>query len=140
MATAERIDIYARVTSRIVEQLEQGTRPWMQPWNAKHAAGRISRPLRHNAQPYNGINVLMLWASAEMQGFVSPYWLTFRQAQELNAHVKKGEKGSPVVYANSFKKTETGNDGQDVEREIPYLKQYTVFCADQIEGLSQVAA
>jgi antirestriction protein ArdC len=135
MATASRVDIYARVTSRIVEQLEQGARSWMQPWNATHAAGRITRPLRFNAQPYSGINILMLWASAEEQGFISPYWMTFRQAQELNAHVKKGEKGSPVVYANSFKKTETDDAGQEVEHEIPYLKQYTVFCADQIEGL-----
>ena len=68
MATAttstksERVDIYTRVTSRIIEQLEQGIRPWMKPWNAEHAAGRITRPLRSNFEPYNGINILMLWA------------------------------------------------------------------------------
>jgi N-terminal domain of anti-restriction factor ArdC len=64
MATASistpRVDIYTRVTNRIVEQLEQGIRPWMQPWNAEHAAGRITRPLRHNGEPYKGSNILPL--------------------------------------------------------------------------------
>jgi N-terminal domain of anti-restriction factor ArdC len=67
-SSAPRVDIYTRVTNRIVEQLEQGIRPWMQPWNAEHAAGRITRPLRHNGEPYKGINILQLWASAEIAG------------------------------------------------------------------------
>ena len=64
-----RIDVYSRVTNRIIEQLEQGVRPWMKPWNAEHAAGRITRPLRFNGLPYSGINILMLWAAAEENGF-----------------------------------------------------------------------
>lgn len=130
-----RSDIYTRVTDRIVTQLEQGIRPWMKPWSADHAAGRINRPLRSNFQPYNGINILMLWASAEDQGFVSPLWLTFNQCKELGGHVKKGERGSPVVYASTFKKEEEGEHGEAVERDIPFLKQYTVFNAEQCEGL-----
>jgi antirestriction protein ArdC len=130
-----RVDIYTRVTEKIVADLEQGVRPWLKPWNASHAAGRISRPLRFNGVPYQGINILMLWASAEEAGFECPYWLTFQQAKELGGFVRKGEQGAPVVYANSFKKTETTDEGQEVEAEIPYLKQYTVFNATQVEGL-----
>ncbi|MBL9082244.1 MAG: DUF1738 domain-containing protein [Planctomycetales bacterium] len=133
--TAARVDIYTRVTNRIVEALEAGHRPWLKPWNAEHAAGRITRPLRHNGQPYSGINIICLWMEAESRGFVSPYWLTYKQAQELGGHVKKGEHGAPVVYANTFKKTETADNGDEVERDIPFLKQYTVFAADQVEGL-----
>jgi antirestriction protein ArdC len=132
-----RIDVYTRVTSGIIEQLEAGVRPWLKPWNAEYAAGRITRPLRHNRQKYNGINILMLWASAELQGYSCPYWLTFQQAKELGGFVKKGEHGSPVVYANTFKKTETSDAGEEVEQEIPFLKQYTVFNAEQVEGLPQ---
>lgn len=110
--TTTRTDVYTRVTSQIVAELEKGHRPWLKPWNAEHAAGRITRPLRHEGTPYKGINILMLWASAELQGFVSPYWLTYRQAQELGGHVKKGEHGSPVVYANTFKKTEKAEDAR----------------------------
>ena len=135
--TSNRVDVYTRVTSRIVEELERGVRPWLRPWNAEHAAGRITRPLRHNGQPYKGINILMLWASAELQGYVSPFWLTFKQALELGGHVRKGEHGSPVVYANTFKKTETAEDGTETEQEIAYLKEYTVFCAEQCEGLPE---
>lgn len=136
-ATTPRVDVYTRVTSLIVEKLEQGVRPWHQPWNALNAAGRISRPLRHCGKPYNGINILMLWAAAELQGYSCPFWLTFQQARELGGHVKKGEHGSPVVYASTFKKKEQADDGQEIEEEIPFLKEYTVFNAEQCEGLPQ---
>lgn len=129
-------DVYTRITNQIVAALETGVRPWVRPWNAEHAAGRISRPLRHNGEPYTGINVLTLWASATAQGFAAPVWMTFRQAQELGAHVRKGEKGSPVVYANSITRKETDPaTGDDVAHEIHFLKGYTVFNVEQIEGL-----
>ncbi len=136
-SNGKRVDVYTLVTSSIIEQLERGVRPWMRPWSVEHAAGRICRPLRHNGEPYKGINVLMLWASAEVQGFASPYWLTFQQCKQLGGFVKKGEHGSPVVYASTFKKTDTTDDGQETEREIAFLKEYTVFAADQCEGLPE---
>jgi antirestriction protein ArdC len=66
--SAPRQDVYTRITGKIIADLEQGVRPWMKPWNAEHAAGRITRPLRHNGQPYNGINILMLWSAAVSEG------------------------------------------------------------------------
>ena len=134
-----RQDVYSRITNQIVAQLEQGVRPWVKPWNAEHAAGRITRPLRHNGQPYSGINILSLWMAAELQGYAAPIWMTFNQSCELNAHVRKGEKGSLVVYANSITRTEhVDKTGQDTEREIPYMKGYTVFNVEQIEGLPEI--
>src|SRR3989440_6069092 len=99
-------DIYARITAKIVAALEDGVRPWLKPWNAEHAAGRITRPLRAGGQPYKGINVLMLWAAAVSQNFAAPIWMTFNQAKELNGNVRKGSKGSLVVYADRIKRTE----------------------------------
>ena len=87
-------DVYNRVTDKIIAELEKGERPWLKPWNAEHAAGKISRPLRHNGLPYSGINVVMLWAEAMEKGFNAPLWMTFKQAQELGGHVRKGEHGS----------------------------------------------
>jgi len=133
----EKQDVYARITNKIVAHLEKGVRPWLKPWNAAHTDGRISRPLRHNSMPYSGINILMLWASAMDQGFAAPMWMTFKQALELNAHVRKGEKGSLVVYANAITRTETNDAGEEVEREIPFMKGYTVFNVEQIEGLPE---
>ncbi|MEY9328330.1 ArdC family protein [Sinorhizobium fredii] len=131
-----RQDIYSRITNQIIAALEQGVKPWTQPWNAAHAAGHVSRPLRHNGQPYGGINVLTLWASAMSGSFSAPIWMTFRQAIELGGHVRKGEKGSPVVYANTITRAETDEaTGDDIERTVPFLKAYTVFNVEQIEGL-----
>jgi len=137
--TEEKQDVYTRITNKIIASLEQGVRPWMKPWNAEHAAGKITRPLRHNSQPYSGINILMLWASAMEQGFAAPIWMTFKQALELNAHVRKGEKGSLVVYANSISRIEHDDaTGEDVECQIPFLKGYTVFNVEQIDGLPEI--
>ncbi|MCW5716902.1 MAG: DUF1738 domain-containing protein [Bauldia sp.] len=131
-------DIYDRITARIVEDLERGVRPWEKPWSVEHAAGRITRPLRSNGIPYRGINVLMLWAAAVAEGYAVPIWITFRQAQELGAHVRKGERGNLVVYASSITTSETDPDtGTEEEREIPFLKGYTVFNAEQVEGLPE---
>src|ERR1700686_4604997 len=131
-----RTDVYERVTNQIVAELERGVRPWMKPWNAEHAAGRITRPLRGNGVPYQGINVLMLWSAAMDKGYAAPVWMTFKQALELKAHVRKGEQGSLVVYADKIIRTETDADtGEDSERAIPFMKGYTVFNVEQIEGL-----
>lgn len=129
-------DIYERITATIVAQLEQGVRPWSKPWNAEHAAGRITRPLRGNGQPYQGINVIALWTAAMAQGFAAPIWMTFTQAKELGASVRKGERGSLVVYASTFNRTETDEEtGEESDREIPFMKGYTVFNVEQVDGL-----
>jgi len=78
-------DLYQSVTRLIVQQLEQGVRPWMQPWHGDQAGDRIVRPLRVTGQPYKGINVLMLWSAAMTKGYGAPIWLTFKQACDLSA-------------------------------------------------------
>ena len=127
-----RPDLYARITSQIVAQLEAGVRPWTQPWAASES---VSRPLRHDGTPYQGINVVLLWGEAATRGFQSATWMTFRQALTLGAHVRKGEKGSTVVYADRLVRTETDDAGEDTTRRIPFLKAYTVFNVEQIEDL-----
>ena len=133
--TTLRPDVYSRITDKIIADLEQGVRPWLRPWNAEHTAGRISRPLRHNGIPYKGINVVMLWSAATVKGYACPIWLTFKQALELGGNVRKGETGELVVYANSITRTEANEKGEEIEREIPFLKGYTVFNAEQCENL-----
>ena len=130
-----RQDIYTRVTNQITLQLEKGIRPWIKPWSVEHTAGRITRPLRHNAVPYRGVNVLLLWSEALAKGYAAPLWMTYKQSQEMGAQVRKGEHGSLVVFADRFTKRETDSAGQDVEREIPFMKGYTVFNVEQIDGL-----
>lgn len=130
-------DIYSQVTDKIIADLEQGELTWLKPWSAGNMDGQIIRPLRHNGIAYSGINVLMLWGAALEARYNSPYWLTFKQAQELGAHVRKGERGNPVVYANTITKTEEGTDGSEEERTIPFMKAYSVFNVEQIDGLPE---
>jgi antirestriction protein ArdC len=78
----------------------------------------------------------VLWSEAVTKGYSAPIWMTFRQAFELNAHVRKGERGSTVVYASTI--TRSGKDtetGEETEATIPFLKSYTVFNVEQIEDL-----
>ena len=73
-------DIYARVTAKILTDLESGNLSWRKPWHSEHLASQVMRPLRWNDIPYTGINTLILWNPASDQGFTSPYWMTFTQA------------------------------------------------------------
>lgn len=132
-----RADIYARITERIVAELEKGVRPWIQPWSAGNATGRITRPLRYNGEPYTGMNVLLLWSETMARGYLAPIWVTFRQALELGGHVRKGESSTTVIYASRFTKTETDAHGDEVDKAIPFLKAYGVFNVAQIEGLPE---
>src|SRR5438270_387913 len=69
-------DVYSRITDKIIADLEQGVRPWLKPWNPDHAAGRITRPLRHNGIPYKATNVVMLWSASVSKGYACPLWLS----------------------------------------------------------------
>lgn len=131
-------DVYTRVTERIMADLEHGVRPWQKPWSGDIAAERVTRPLRANGVPYRGVNILLLWGEAMTKGFGSPIWMTYNQAHEIGAQVRKGEHGALVVYANTFTKTETDREtGEETERSIPFMKGYTVFNVEQIEGLPE---
>jgi antirestriction protein ArdC len=132
---SEHRDVYSRITDKIITDLEQGVRPWHRPWNADHMAGKITRPLRHNGIPYQGINVVVLWCASVAKGYACPFWLTFKQAQALGGNVKKGEHGELVVYADRITRTETDDKGEDTERSIAFMKGYTVFNAEQCENL-----
>ena len=126
-----KFDTYQEVTGQIIQAIEEGCPPWLKPWTG--GSGGACFPIRSTGETYNGINVLMLWLSADKQAFNSAHWFTYKQAQNLNAQVKKGEKSIRVVYYNSLK----GEDDNGEEYAIPYLKTYRVFNSDQIEGLPE---
>src|SRR5258708_28271884 len=127
-----RADIYARITNQIVADLARGVRPWVKPWNAANAAGRITRPLRHNGMPYQGINVVRLWSEAVGRGFTSPIWMTFKQSLELGGHVSKGESRTMVVYANKITKTET--DEMATKSNAPFHSCAPIWCSASIRS------
>lgn len=130
-------DIYTRITNKILSDLEKGELTWRKPWNSAHLADNIQRPLRFNDIPYTGINTIVLWATAAEKGYSLPHWMTFQQALNFKACVRKGEKGSQIIYAENMLKEEEDKNGEKQIVQISFLKSYTVFNASQIEGLPE---
>jgi antirestriction protein ArdC len=132
----ERVDLYQAVTDAIIAELELGLKPWKRPWKTTSAGF----PLRHNGQPYRGINTLVLWMTMAAKGYSSPYFMTYKQAASMGAQVRKGEKATTVTYSDTIRRTEEKPDGTEgaaprEERNIWFLKSYAVFNAGQIDGL-----
>lgn len=126
-----KVDAYALITDRIVEALEAGVVPWQRPWrNSASGGGPASLSTR---KPYQGINIWMLAATAHIHGYSSRWWGTYRQIETLGGQVRGGEKGTPVVFWRFIEKTDP-TTGKVTDR-IPFLRYFTVFNADQAEGL-----
>ena len=134
-----RSNLYDDITGKIIADLEKGRLPWVQPWGTSAAKAPLAVPKNAaTSRQYSGINVLILWGAVVQHGFPCQSWLTFRQALSLGGHVRRGEHGTTVVYADRFipddekrRASETGEDAQP----IPFLKRFTVFNASQCEGL-----
>ncbi len=127
--------IYETVTNRIIAELESGTVPWVKPWKSSS-----SPMLPHNAvtgRPYSGINVLLLWCMAAERGYTRPGWLTFRQAAALGARVRKGEKGSHVVFVKRMDMPDDDADDEEATKSVSIIKSYVVFNLCQIDELPE---
>lgn len=135
----DRASLYQEITDRIIAELEAGRVPWVQPWETPAAKAPLAMPKNAaTGRRYSGINVLILWDAVIERGFSGQSWLTFRQALGLGGHVRKGEKGTSVVYADRFvpkDERERAEETGDEPQAIPFLKRFTVFNTDQCEGL-----
>ncbi|MGY8706011.1 zincin-like metallopeptidase domain-containing protein [Bradyrhizobium sp. 18BD] len=138
-AGQDRANLYTEITDRIISELESGRVPWVQPWGTAAAKAPLAMPKNASTnRQYSGVNILILWGAVIERGFTRQSWLTFRQALSLGGHVRKGERGTTVVYADRFvpndekrRAAETGEDAQ----AIPFLKRFTVFNIDQCDDL-----
>ena len=132
-------NLYDEITDKIIADLEAGRLPWVQPWGDGAAKAPLSLPRNASTgRDYSGINVLILWGAVVEQGYAAQLWLTFRQALTLGGNVRKGERGTTVVYADRFvpddERKRAREAGED-PRALPFLKRFTVFNVEQCEGL-----
>lgn len=132
-------DIYQTVTDKIITELEAGTVPWLRPWSGDDD---LAPRNAFSQRPYRGINAILLGMEAHLSGYSTNQWLTFRQAQQLGACVRKGERSSMIIYyeAKMVEKTDADTlaDGDEPEKRfIPLIKVFNVFNLDQIDGLSE---
>ncbi|MDU1670413.1 zincin-like metallopeptidase domain-containing protein [uncultured Bradyrhizobium sp.] len=134
-----RAGLYEEITSKIIGELEAGRVPWVQPWGTQATKAQLALPRNATTgRPYSGINVLILWGAVIERGFAGQSWLTFRQAQSVGGHVRKGERGVTVVYADRFvpsDKRQRARETGDEAQAIPFLKRFTVFNTEQCEAL-----
>jgi antirestriction protein ArdC len=133
------------VTAKIVAELEAGRFPWVQPWASRGEAAAIAAGLPKNAATgarYSGINILLLWGAAIERGFPLQTWVTFKQALPIGGAVRRGERGTTIVYADKYipdsERERAAQDG-DEPGFVPFLKRYTVFNTSQCEGLPEEA-
>lgn len=123
---------YEQITDRIVAALEQGTVPWHRPWTA---AGGPALSIS-TGKRYRGINTWLLALTAQEQGYASPYWATYRKIHELGGQVRKGEHGTMITFWKELRVSETDPaTGERVSKRIPLLRLYSVFNAEQADGL-----
>jgi len=128
---SETRDVYSRITNKIIAELEAGRVPWVKPWGTASTKAQLSMPKNASTgRSYSGVNILLLWGSTVENGFSGQSWLTFRQALSLGGHVRKGERGTMVVYADRFvpkgekrRAVEAGEEAQS----IAFLKRFTVL-------------
>lgn len=135
----DRTSLYEEITCTIIAELEAGRLPWVQPWGSAGVSAPLAMPKNAaTGRGYSGINVLILWGAVVQHGFSCQNWLTFRQALSLGGNVRKGERGTTIVYADRFvpesEKRRAREAGDEVQA-IPFLKRFTVFSTDQCEGL-----
>lgn len=126
-------DLYQTVTDKIVAQMEAGVLPWQKAWSS------IGSSVPMNAttgRAYSGINVLLFWASAEAD-YAKPRYLTFKQALDVGGNVRKGEHGTKVYFYKQL--TVADKDGGE-DKQIPMLREYTVFNVAQCENLPDKVA
>lgn len=120
------MNVYETITNRIIESLDKGIIPWRKEWKA---GANVSTPTNYTTKkPYRGINVFSLLCNE----FSSNEWMTYKQAQDAGFQVRKGSKGSPIVFwkFDSKENTETGEN-----ERFAFARGYTVFNVEQIDGI-----
>jgi antirestriction protein ArdC len=133
-----RSDVYEAVTSRVIAAIEEGAGEWQMPW---HRSG-VSRPLNAlTKKQYHGVNVVALWAAADAYGCSSGFWATYRQWQELDAQVRRGERASLIVFWKEFEReVEDEETGERELKKTLFARASWVFNADQVNGWTKPTA
>lgn len=133
-SSSPKFDIHQEITNRIVDALENAGE-FQLPWIANKAAS-LARPVNiASRKPYNGVNILNLWVSAQASHYPSNVWGTYRQWQDAGCQVRKGEKSSLVVFYKTFDVEEINDQtGQAEQAERMVARASWVFNAAQVDG------
>lgn len=145
--SGEQAEFYERITARIIEQMETASAAgWQKPWitTEQNTLQPVNAATRRE---YRGVNVLMLWAAAEITGYQDGRWPSFKQWQQIGAQVRRGEKGTPVVFYKELARRDVEAAGGPISGQFEgaaaeatkpgtflMAKSSYVFIAAQVEG------
>lgn len=130
-------DITQQVTDRIIAELEAGAAPWVKPWRADSSADKSIV----TGKAYQGVNRLLLGMSSMAQGFSSPYWATFKQWSDRGASIRKGSKGTQIIFYSPISRTVKDQvTGEEEDVSYAVLKSFYVFNSEQVDGAEVPAA
>jgi antirestriction protein ArdC len=132
--STEKQDTFQKVTDQIVKAIDEGAGSYRMPWRT--SGGFPSSPINAvTKRPYRGINILVLWATAQVKEYKTGTWATYKQWQELGAQVRKGEKSTNVVFWKFFdREQESESTEEQTSKRIPMARDYWVFNSDQVDG------
>lgn len=134
-----RRDIQREITDKIVSILDDiDLDDYRAPFAGLAAQGLPFNPT--SERDYQGINIPSLWVDQQSKGFASNHWATFKQWREQGARVRKGERGSPIIFYKTVTKTEDTGGAEPEDIQIPVMRFYTVFNADQVDGYDHAEA
>ncbi|MEQ8470023.1 MAG: zincin-like metallopeptidase domain-containing protein [Marinoscillum sp.] len=132
-----RADIHQEITNNIISLLDQvDLKDYQPPFANLAALGIPLNPVTKNQ--YQGINILSLWFNQKSRALPSNKWASFKQWQQAGGKVKKGEKGTRIIFYKTLIKGNENDKGESEEVKIPMLRQYVVFNASQVEGYEDI--
>ncbi len=132
-----KFDIYEEITNRIIVELDKGNVPWLKPWSNTGKSdsirfGSAIRPINGaSKRPYTGLNILLLWLTAEDKGYTSNKWYTFKGVNKLGGSVKKGEKSTLVYFMKDYTKHVEKDNGEVEDEKRWVARGYRVFNHEQ---------
>lgn len=139
-----KVDLYQEVTNEIITALEQGTVPWLKPWSSPDRG--LALPSNAvSGRLYSGINILLLWISADKKGYQQSKWITSAAIHKLGGRINKGEKATIVVNYTPREREKLDDDGQVILDEdgnpkmehFAVIKRYPLFNIEQCSGLPE---
>ncbi|MHB8549265.1 MAG: ArdC family protein [Thermoplasmataceae archaeon] len=128
-------DIHQQITNTIIEAMEQARSTGKRLWDTQPS---LPQNLATGA-PYTGINTLILWAAGLKHGYSSPYWLTYRQAQDMGGQVRAGERSELCVFYKPWESEAVNAAGETETKRGAVIKSFRVFHLDQIDGITPPA-
>lgn len=137
-------ELREQITQRIIDALSSGSLPpWRKPWRSGTNTGSPVNVV--SGKSYRGVNPMLLRLAADRHRLASKYWGTFRQWQQVGGRVKRrpedvkeGQWGTQIVIWLPITKTEVNEDGDEEENKFFFLKSFTVFNADQVDGVDHL--